>query len=161
MPSWPTRLFLGSSAATPSTLLATTNEPLTPLRSPTSHATSGSVPRAASQHGRSFSHPFPSIFGSRKKKTTRDEDDDDGDDDVVDAKTQLGGTPTFSAADPLGHSHTVSACTIISPLPLIFSRANWSYKQALRRSRYAYSSAQVRRRSEWLISIFLTGHYFP
>ena len=127
MPSWPTRLFLGSSAATSSTLPATTNESLTPLRSPPSQATSSSVPRAVSQHGRSFSHPFPSIFGSGKKKTPRDEDDDE-DDDVVDAKTQFGGTPTFSAADPLGHPHTVSACSIIISTPFIFSTAHWSYK---------------------------------
>ena len=131
MPSWPTRLFLGSSAATPSTLPATANESLTPLRSPQSQATSSSAPRAAPQHGRSFSHPFPSIFGSGKKKTPRDEDDDDDDDDdddVVDAKTQFGGTPTFSAADPLGHPHTVSACIIIFSLPHIISEAKWSYK---------------------------------
>ena len=130
MPSWPARLFFGSSAATPSTFPATTNESLTPLRSPPSQSTSSSVPRAASQHSRSFSHPFPSIFGSGKKKTPRNEehDDDDDDDDVVDAKTQFGGTPTFSAADPLGHPHTVSSCTIIFTPPFIFSRANWSYK---------------------------------
>ena len=128
MPSWPTRLFLGSSAANPSTLPATANESLTPLRSPPSQATSSSAPRAAPQHGRSFSHPFPSIFGSGKKKTPRDEDDDDDDDDVVDAKTQLGGTPKFSAADPLGHPHTVSACIINFSLPYIISKTNWSYK---------------------------------
>lgn len=123
MPSWPTRLFLGSSTATPSTLPATTNEPLTPLRNPPSQATSSSVSRAASQHGRSFSHPFPSIFGSGKKKNPRDEDneeEEDDDVDVVDAKTQFGGTPTFSATDPLGHPHTVSACTIMFPVPFIF-----------------------------------------
>ena len=113
MPSWPTRLFLGSSAATPSALPTTTNEPLTPLRNPPSQATSSSVPRAASQHGRSFSHSFPSIFGSGKKRTPRDEDDDEGDDAVVDAKTQFAGTPTFSAADPVGQPHTVSAFIII------------------------------------------------
>ncbi|KAL8797227.1 MAG: hypothetical protein Q9195_000694 [Heterodermia aff. obscurata] len=98
MPSWPTRLFLGSSATTPSTLPTTTNEPLTPLRSPPSQATSSSVPRAASQHGRSFSHPFPSIFGSGKKKTSRDEDDDDDDVDVVDAKTHYATQPREATA---------------------------------------------------------------
>ena len=73
-------------------------------------------------------HSFPSIFGSGKKRTPRDEDDDDGDDTVVDAKIQFAGTPKFSAADPIGQSHPVSAFIIIFPLLLTFSRANWSYK---------------------------------
>ena len=108
MPSWPTRLFLGSSNANnpafnqpqPSNnnSLQTNRQrgatqPATPLRSPPLRATIDSqispVHRRASQHGRSISHPFPSIFGSGKKKLPREEDEDN----VIDAKTLSTGSP--------------------------------------------------------------------
>lgn len=112
MPSWPTRLFLGSSANTndpPSTLSTPANEFPTPLSSPPSQPSNSSLPRRTSQHGRSISHPFPSIFGSGKKKTAKDDVNDDDDDDVVDAKTQLVGMPTNPTADLIGQPQTVSA----------------------------------------------------
>ncbi|KAL8830253.1 MAG: hypothetical protein Q9191_001534 [Dirinaria sp. TL-2023a] len=108
MPSWPTRLFLGSSNTNnpasnqpqPSNDNPLQNnrqrgvaQPATPSRSPPLRATGDSqinpVHRRASQHGRSISHPFPSIFGSGKKKLPRGEDEVN----VIDAKTLPTGSP--------------------------------------------------------------------
>lgn len=117
MPSWPTRLFLGSSAinspgsnqppAPNDHLFQNTRQrgiaqPVTPLSSPPLPATGNPpkhpVPRRASQHGRSISHPFPSIFGSGKKRLPNEEDDDN----VVDAKTLQTGSPGHYQVDQAG-----------------------------------------------------------
>ena len=102
MPSWPTRLFTSSSAAPigpPTTLAHPYPEPATPIR-----PRSNSIPRKPSQHGRSVSHPFPSIFGSGKKKLARDEDEV-----FVDAKVETVGTPTLPVIDTMSHAHAVRA----------------------------------------------------
>ena len=102
MPSWPTRLFTSSSAAaigSPTTLAHPYPEPATPIR-----PRSNSIPRKTSQHGRSVSHPFPSIFGSGKKKLVKDEDEE-----LVDAKVETVGTPTLPAVDTTSHIHAVRA----------------------------------------------------
>ena len=102
MPSWPTRLFTGSSTAaigSPTTLTHPYPEPATPIR-----PRSNSIPRKSSQHGRSVSHPFPSIFGSGKKKSARDEDEE-----LVDAKVETVVTPTLPAVDTASHVHAVCA----------------------------------------------------
>ena len=114
MPSWPTRLFTSSSAATigsPTTLAHPYPEPATPIR-----PRSNSIPRKSSQHGRSVSHPFPSIFGSGKKKSVRDEDEE-----LVDAKVETIGTPTLPAVDTTTHIHAVRA--IARPQNISRSRA--------------------------------------
>lgn len=123
MPSWPTRLFSGSStsnqasnhgtrsneSASQEDRLRGATRPQTPLRSlpfPTfnnSHGTS--IPRRVSQHGRSVSHPFPSVFGSGKKQNSRE--DDDG--IVVDAKTLHFGSPGSQVPDQPGFSRLSSA----------------------------------------------------
>lgn len=136
MPSWPTRLFLGSSAATnnsPSTPLAPTNDPPTPLRSQPAQLSSSALPSRTSQHSRSFSHPFPSIFGSGKKKAIRNEiEDEDEDDDVVNAKTQLLGTVTSSTPDPLSHAHTVSSSGSIGAASVLSLSRGGEYKLHVR-----------------------------
>lgn len=119
MPSWPTRLFLGSSNTNnpasnqpqpsndnplQSNRQRGPTQPATSLRSPPLRATGDSqinpVHRRASQHGRSISHPFPSIFGSGKKKLPREEDEDK----VIDAKTLLTGSPGLYINDQAGMS---------------------------------------------------------
>lgn len=124
MPSWPTRLFSNSAAATtssPSTLSRPDNEPATPVRNPPIQAPSSSVPRTTSHHGRSISHPFPSIFGSGKKKSARDEDEE-----VVDAKVETTGMSISPAAGITSRIHTVraiaSACSSLSMLRKVTGR---------------------------------------
>ena len=125
MPSWPTRLFLGSSTTNnPPSHGQQVNEsvcrdrrlrgaaqPATPRRSPPLPASNnphGSwVPRRASQHGRSISHPFPSIFGSGKKRNTEEEEGEN----VVDAKTLLAGPPGSYTADLMGSTRPGPAHT--------------------------------------------------
>lgn len=166
MPSWPTRLFLGSSAYpnnSTSTLSTPANEFPTPLRSPPSRPSSNSLPRRTSQHGRSISHPFPSIFGSGKKKSAKDEvDDEDDDDDVVDAKTQLVGMPANPTADLIGHPQTVSPSISLcraSVHPLNDSRSHDHHQ----RNRCGYSNIQARPffKIVWLIPRTLIGLYLP
>lgn len=121
MPSWPTRLFLGSSGANKSSthdqsLNDSTfqddqprrpYQPAVPLRSsplPTPNTTpSNPVSRRASQHGRSISHPFPSIFGSARRRNTREDEDEEI---VIDAKTLLVGSPGSHAAEQAGFSRS-------------------------------------------------------
>lgn len=118
MPSWPTRLFLGSSASSNSVAnqphpsadsdshtdrqrgaTRSAVHPRSPPVPPTNNLPNSSVPCRIPQHGRSISHPFPSIFGSGKKKTERGEE---GDEDVVDAKALLTGSLGSHTADQTG-----------------------------------------------------------
>ena len=88
MPSWPSRLLSGSSS-----LSAPLTAPVNPPRidnapiaiSPNLEgSSSGASPaRRPTRHGRSISHPFPSIFGNGKKlefdmDTLDDEEEDFG-----------------------------------------------------------------------------------
>ena len=115
MPSWSSRLFLGSTAtshSSPSDPSRAGREPASPSRSPPI-STSRSFACEVSQHGRSASHPFPSIFGSGKKKRANGSEDED-EDIVVDAKVPLVGTPTSSVTNSTGHTPTVRAHTLAS-----------------------------------------------
>lgn len=123
MPSWPTRLFLGTftpnnssnhgqpptESGNPEGRLYGTNHSVIPSRSPAlspSNSQSGNpIPRRTSQHGRSISHPFPSIFSSGKKRNARDEEEEN----VIDAKTLHMGSPGPPATDQSGFSRIGSA----------------------------------------------------
>ena len=80
MPYWPARLHLGSSAPSPSPKSRATKSPPDredqvedptyqdqPLHGVPVIALAGASSPSPSRHGRSYSHPFPSIFGSGKK----------------------------------------------------------------------------------------------
>lgn len=84
---------------------------MTPLRSPpisaSNHQNGKPIARRPSQHGRSISHPFPSIFGSGKKRNTKEDEEEN----VIDAKTLLVGSPGTQATDQAGFSRLDSALT--------------------------------------------------
>lgn len=123
MPTWPTRLFSGISAPSSSSTLGQSwteggsqddrprggAQTVMPLRSPPLSASrnqnGNSVARRPSQHGRSISHPFPSIFGSGKKRNPKEDEVEN----VVDAKTLLVGSPGTQVTDPVGFSRLDSA----------------------------------------------------
>ena len=123
MPSWPTRLFLGSSSSSQSQKHPQTprevasqvdrpggaTRPVTPLKSPpfatSSNYEASPASRRASHHGRSVSHPFPSIFGSGRKWNARQDEDRN----VVDAKTLHVGSPGAQLPDQAGSSQLNSA----------------------------------------------------
>ena len=80
MPYWPARLHLGSSAPGPSPKSRATKSPPDredqvedrtyqdqPLHGVPVIALAGTSSPSRPRHGRSYSHPFPSIFGSGKK----------------------------------------------------------------------------------------------
>ena len=122
MPSWPTRLLLGSATSNhshnPEELLNAGNQddrlrggtqPTPPFSGPPYPASNNayglSIPRRASQHGRSISHPFPSIFGSARKRNAREDEEEV----VVDAKTLHAGSPASHVVDQPGFSRPTTA----------------------------------------------------
>lgn len=125
MPTWPTRLFSGTFAPNNSPSLGQVlteggsqddrlrggAQSVMPLRIPplsTSKNQNGNpVARRPSQHGRSISHPFPSIFGSGKKRNAKEDEVEN----VIDAKTLLVGSPGTRVTDQAGFSRLDSAHT--------------------------------------------------
>ena len=122
MPSWPTRLFLGSATSNHShnpeepwnggnqgDRLRAATQPTTPFSGPpyptSNNAYGVPITRRASRHGRSISHPFPSIFGSAKKQNAREDDEEI----VVDAKTLHTGSPASHVVDQPGFSRLTTA----------------------------------------------------
>ena len=103
MPPWHTRLHLGSpsSKSSTNTKLQSPRSPLqdvqsnghelpdTPLHGVPILSTDKFSPqsRPKSQHSRSHSHPFPSLFGSSRALNGDDDDDVDGDDGLLDSLT--------------------------------------------------------------------------
>jgi len=125
MPNWPTRLFSGTFASNNSSSLGQSlteagsqddrlrggTQSVMPLRSPplsASNTQNGKpIARRPSQHGRSISHPFPSIFGSGKKRNAKEEEEEN----VIDAKTLLVGSPGTQVAGQAGFSRLDSVHT--------------------------------------------------